>query len=71
VRDFANTFKTDKREVRCLIPLTDKLGRRPAGGRPFLASEGTQEMVAIILDVAAQSKDGCGTRCTTPETFPR
>lgn len=59
VRDFANEFGIDEKEVRKLLRLTQKLGRSDQIAHDhFFAREVTVEMVAIIKDVAAQSEDG-------------
>lgn len=59
VRDFAKEFELDEREVRRLLRLSQKLGWTDQIAHDhFFAREVTQEMVAIILDVAAQSEDG-------------
>ena len=59
VRDFATAFEIDEREVRRLMRLSQKLGWTDQIAHDhFFAREVTQEMVAIILDVAEQSDDG-------------
>ena len=59
VRDFATEMGLDERELRRVMKLTQKLGRTDQIARDhFFAREVTAEMVAILLDVAAQSPDG-------------
>ena len=59
VRDFATEFGIDEKDVRRVLRLTQKLGRTDQIAHDhFFAREVTREMVAIILDVAAQSPDG-------------
>ncbi len=59
VRDFANAFEIDEREIRRMMRLTQKLGWTDQIAHDhFFAREVTREMVAIILDVAEQSEDG-------------
>ncbi|MDO5632310.1 MAG: selenocysteine-specific translation elongation factor [Paracoccus sp. (in: a-proteobacteria)] len=59
VRDFATELGVDEREVRRVLRLTQRLGRTDQIAHDhFFAREVTAEMVAIILDVAAQAEDG-------------
>ncbi|MDO5622296.1 MAG: selenocysteine-specific translation elongation factor [Paracoccus sp. (in: a-proteobacteria)] len=59
VRDFAGDLGVDEREIRRVLRLTQKLGRTDQIAHDhFFAREVTREMVAIILDVAAQAEDG-------------
>ena len=59
VRDLATTFGVDEREVRRLLKLTQKLGRTDQIAHDhFFAREVTEEMAAILRDVAAQAQDG-------------
>ncbi|MDO5613096.1 MAG: selenocysteine-specific translation elongation factor [Paracoccus sp. (in: a-proteobacteria)] len=59
VRDFATDLGVDEREIRRVLRLTQRLGRTDQIAHDhFFAREVTAEMVAIILDVAAQAPDG-------------
>ena len=59
VRDLATAFGVDEREVRRLLKLTQKLGRTDQIAHDhFFAREVTEEMAAILRDVAAQAQDG-------------
>ena len=59
VRDFANEFNIDEKEVRRVMRMVQKTGRVDQIAHDhFFAREVTQEMVAIILDVADKAEDG-------------
>ncbi len=59
MRDFATSFGIDEREIRRLLRLTQKLGRTDQIAHDhFFAREVTQDMLAIIRDLAAASPDG-------------
>ncbi len=59
VRDFATDFGIDEREVRRVLKLTARLGRTDQIAHDhFFARAVTADMVAIIIDVAAQAQDG-------------
>ena len=59
VRDFAQGFAVEEREVRRVLKLAQRLGRVDQIAHDhFFAREVTAEMVAILRDVAAQSEDG-------------
>lgn len=59
VRDFATSFGIDEREIRRLLRLTQKLGRTDQIAHDhFFAREVTQDMLAIIRDLAGASPDG-------------
>lgn len=59
VRDFAQEFGMDEREVRRVLKLAQRLGRVDQIAQDhFFARAVTTEMVAILRDVAAQSGDG-------------
>ena len=59
VRDFADAFGMDEREVRPVLKLTQKLGRADQIAHDhFFAREVTEEMAAIVRDVATQAPDG-------------
>lgn len=59
VRDFAQAFGADEREVRRVLKLTQKLGRTDQVAHDhFFAREVVREMAQIVLDVAAEAQDG-------------
>ena len=59
VRDFANEFNVDEREVRRVMRLSQRRGRTDQIAHDhFFARAVTAEMVAIIIDVAARAEDG-------------
>ncbi len=59
VRDFAQEFGLDEREIRRLLKLSQKLGRADQIAHDhFFAREVTQEMARIVQRLAAESGDG-------------
>lgn len=59
VRDLAEILGVDEREIRRLLKLTQKLGKTDQIAHDhFFARSVTQEMVSIIMDVAANSDEG-------------
>ncbi|WP_337181899.1 selenocysteine-specific translation elongation factor [Shinella sp.] len=59
VRDFAQAFGVDERAVRRVLKLTQKLGRTDQVAHDhFFAREVVREMARIVLDVAAEARDG-------------
>lgn len=59
VRDFAEEYGIDEREVRRVLRLTAKLGRTDHIRHDhYFARQVTQEMVAILHDVASHGEDG-------------
>ena len=59
VRDFANDFGVDEKDVRRVLKLSQKLGRADQIAHDhFFARNVTAEMVEIVCDVAAATKDG-------------
>ncbi len=59
VRDFAQEFGMDEREIRRVLKLAQRLGRVDQIAQDhFFARAVTTEMVAILRDVAARSEDG-------------
>ncbi|HRO26286.1 MAG TPA: selenocysteine-specific translation elongation factor [Luteimonas sp.] len=59
VRDFANEFAIDEREVRRVLRLTQRLGRSDRIALDhFFDRSVVSEMAAIVRDVAASSTDG-------------
>ncbi|GMB79753.1 selenocysteine-specific translation elongation factor [Shinella zoogloeoides] len=59
VRDFAEAFGTDEREVRRMLKLTQRLGWTDQIAHDhFFAREVVRQMAEILADVAAQAPDG-------------
>ena len=59
VRDFAQTFGIDEREVRRVLKLTQKLGQTDQITHDhFFARAVVKQMADILFDVAAQTPDG-------------
>ena len=59
VRDFAEEFGLDEKDVRRVLKLSQKLGRTDQIAHDhFFAREVTREMARIVVDVAAQAGDG-------------
>ena len=59
VRDFAEEFGLDEKDVRRVLKLSQKLGRTDQIAHDhFFAREVTREMARIVVDVAAQTGDG-------------